>query len=254
MKKKYTFELQLYTYDKSYQINGYFNKIDGLKKGQNSKSGIRKIRLYKGIFIESNLKKLTKKKKNVYVEITMYDKDSKPVTTFFSGGNLKILFLNNFTELVLEGKKFLYLPPFVFSLWLERIKGMPTEKGTWIQLSRKQRKKWIGHTYEDNRFDYFNAKVENKTVEIDGNIVDDEISFYFAFGEVVRGAGGYIGSNINAFEDCLCCDKIKASTLTLIWNSFEVSKSGFYKNNEKLELKNILDVLNEQGVEVIFKF
>ena len=84
MKKKYIFALKLYTYNKSYQINGQFNTIDGLQKGQNPKDDIRKIRLYKGIFKEFCIDEdFTKNTRDVYVEIEMYDKDFNHVTIFF---------------------------------------------------------------------------------------------------------------------------------------------------------------------------
>jgi len=271
MEKKYRFGLEIA--DGGIKKNiGYFNKIESLIKAKNHEEKMKKIRLYDGTFTEPYLYKDIFKddpevitlhdifKSDPELSIILYDINFNRITTLFIKmlDETKISYNKNFSESIIEGEYAPYyslISPMVMSLWLERCKGIPTKKDTWLKLSRNEREEWLSQIASDGRLNLknFNIKIENKILEINGKNIDDEVSFYFAFGELVYGAGGYMGSNIHAFEDCLCCDKIKASTLTLIWNDFKISKKGFYKNNEEFHFKDILDVLNEQGVKVIFK-
>lgn len=260
MKKIYIFGLELY--DGYIKKNiGYFNKIEGLTKTKDYKTRMKKIRLYDGIFIEPYLYKDISKD-NPDFDIVLYDINANRITSFYMGNTyndeFETLYNKNFTELIIEGETLFCtfdITPSVMSLWLERRKGVPTKKDTWLKLSRSQRKEWLGQICSDNRIkNTSNTKIENQIVEIDGKNIDDEISFYFAFGEAVYGAGGYMGSNIHALDDCLS----DVSGLTLIWNNFEISKKGFYnnkslhyrkkiyKNNQKDNFRNILDELEEQ--------
>ena len=258
MKKKYIFGLEVYNGYIKKNI-GYFNKIESVIKNKNYEREMKKIRLYDGVFIKPYLYKDISQD-NTELSIILYDiKFNKITTLFIKKLNVtKFLYNKNFSEAILEGEYVPYyslISPNVMSLWLERCQGIPIQKNTWLKLSRSQRYEWLGQISRDERLKFLSVKIKNKIIEIkiDGNIIDDEVSFLFAFGEAVYGAGGYMGSGIQAFEDCLYDKSIIESTITLIWNNFKVSKNGFYKNNEKLHFKDILDVLNEKGIRLVKK-
>lgn len=266
MKKKYIFELKLHNGD-NYISLGYFNKIEGLTKTKNYKHRRKQIRLYEGIFTEPYLYKYLHKINNGYIwensnniEIILYDINSNRIKKFSIGdfSDMEISYNKSFSELTMEGESLFYafdITPTIMSLWLQQRKSIPTHKDTWVKLSHNQRKEWLGEIASDERLNIRNSniKIANKILEVNGKIIEDEVSFYFAFGEAVYGAGGYMGTNIHAFEDCLSDKNIKASTLTLIWNNFELSQKYFSKNNEEVFLQNILDVLNEQRVNLVMK-
>lgn len=108
----------------------------------------------------------------------------------------------------------------------------------WYQLDNKQKYKWLRacsfYTQNPNHF--------KEKIVINGAYIQSKYSFLCEFGEKVLGVGGYFGSNLDAFDDCLGSYYQNFTSLKVIWNDFEM-----YDYDQK---DSILEILHNHRDKV----
>ena len=157
--------------------------------------------------------------------------------------------MNNELQVTLKGDGLPFMSHGALSLWLERRKGLPINKGEWLDLSPASRKAWLEVALLDSRRSPFN--IEDGRVEIDGEFVQDQVSFLCSFGEAVFGPGGYIGRNLGALEDCLTGGFGVEPPLQLHWINSKLSEDSFKCRGESDIYKDLLDLLATANVQVV---
>lgn len=109
----------------------------------------------------------------------------------------------------------------------------PETKNEWIILSEDGRRGWLEVV---RRYRFCVGSVPerrtNETFYLDGTYITDYSSFFIAVGEAINGPGGYYGSSLDGFEDCLCCRREFGTfgDFTMVWGNYQVAK-------EHLDLK-----------------
>lgn len=117
-------------------------------------------------------------------------------------------------------------PPSVLDQWV----GLDSnDKLRWLQLARER---W----FDESSRVY--VPVPNRTIELRGELIVDQRSFYCAFGEAVNGPGGYFGSWFHGFDDCLFGGFGLEFPYTVVWRNSEFSK-------ERLDAQALSDWLAE---------
>ena len=237
---QYIFSLEVCK-DNNYKNIGFFNKIDGLVRTIEDED---KIQLLEGFIANPFLK--IKKIKDCDIIINMYDSKFNLMTTFESGmiEKVEILYTNNLYKIILVGESLPFISSQIMKLWLERRKGLPIKKGSWIKLPRNQRQDWLEVSVLDYRFKYNKNIVK---VEIDGMIIDDFDSFYCALGEAVYGVGGYIGRCYHSLKDCLTggCGGYLALPLIVKWINSDYSQKVWVSNKEHSKYTDIIEDLED---------
>ncbi|MDP8170781.1 barstar family protein [Pasteurella skyensis] len=153
-----------------------------------------------------------------------------------------------------EDKMFLYLDnDFLSAGWLEynifeylEILSDCTEKRYWLNLNEEEKSNWCVSCMKFNR----QPELFHEEVVIDGRFIDSKLSFLCEFAESIIGIGGYFGSTLDGFEDCLAFgyymdhplrDTLK--NITVIWKHFDTCE---------FEGKDVvLEILEERGVTLI---
>ena len=143
------------------------------------------------------------------------------------------------------------LLPGVLPLLIERRNSFPFDLGRWFTLNHKEREAWLEVSLLDKRKPAY--KIKPIDVEIDGKKVSDVVSFLCALGEGVFGPGGYIGRNLGALEDCLSCNADLNVPFILRWKDSGHSKEMFKNRGEEDVYRDVLVLLKNCGVNVIFE-
>ena len=185
------------------------------------------------------------------VKICICDDSGKPMV-FYTGvaSQLTVSHAKNSLEVTLSGEYLPFISNGALSLWLERRKGLPVNKGRWIELNSKERQAWLEVSLLDLR--KRPAKMVSHKVEIDGKYIEDLNSFLCSFGEAVFGPGGYIGRGMGALNDCLTGGFGVEFPLQLRWTNSKLSEKNFRLKGEGAIYKNLIDLLKEAGVQVIY--
>lgn len=108
----------------------------------------------------------------------------------------------------------------------------PKTKNEWTILSEGGRRGWL-EVVRQYRCCVGPQPVRriNETFYLDGTYITDYPSFFIAVGEAINGPGGYYGSTLDGFEDCLCCGEFGTwGEFTIVWKNYQVAK-------EHLDLK-----------------
>ena len=126
----------------------------------------------------------------------------------------------------------------------------PKKNGEWLKLTAEQKEKWLNLAYDKcvSKDSGPYIEIPNRTVEIDGLNIEDELSFYCEIGEAVNGPGGYFGRSFHGFDDCLFGGFGLDFPYKIIWKNFEYSKRHL---NDKV-LRDWLDELSETDEEDAF--
>lgn len=92
----------------------------------------------------------------------------------------------------------------------------------WLNFNtEKERGSWLFSCYQFNREPNF----INKNVVLEGKYTTTKCSFLCEIGEQVIGIGGYLGSNLDALEDCLNTNfykELDKVILNITWNNFNI--------------------------------
>ncbi|WP_446469794.1 barstar family protein [Xenorhabdus stockiae] len=90
----------------------------------------------------------------------------------------------------------------------------------WLDMVRESKEIYISASY---LFGGFRRFVEQDTIIVEGKYIHDYYSFYCEFGYAFFGKFGYMGSNLDAFRDCLVEIGRANRTITVIWKDSELS-------------------------------
>lgn len=90
----------------------------------------------------------------------------------------------------------------------------------WLDMIKESKIIYISASYLIN-----GVKKENKkeTVVIEGKYIHDYYSFYCEFGYAFFGKFGYMGNNLDAFNECLIEIGRRNKTINVIWKDSELS-------------------------------
>ncbi|MBI5536480.1 MAG: barstar family protein [Deltaproteobacteria bacterium] len=110
----------------------------------------------------------------------------------------------------------------------EEVGFPPKTLGVWRALDGAGRQLWLKLACR-RHFDLaergMNRRGEPGSVfTIDGCSFDDYPGFFCAVGEAVNGPGGYFGSGLESFDDCLFGGFGLESPCTLVWKNVSVSR------------------------------
>ncbi|KKK04810.1 hypothetical protein LQ51_16855 [Micromonospora sp. HK10] len=146
------------------------------------------------------------------------------------------------------------LPTGVLDILTRWRHGPPTQKNMWSGYGRELRHQWAmvaaaHHSVAQDR-------PAGTRYDLDGRFVTDIEGFYCAIGEAINGPGGYFGSNLDAFDDCLC-GRFGASTpFRLAWHDSTVAREHLVDGYDRLRLapavtmEYLLGIFAEHGVEI----
>ncbi len=144
---------------------------------------------------------------NHYNDLIMYD-DLFIDDCWFYNNDINLDMKNNWlAESFYNAETFKYL---------ELIKQQKSRM--WLAFNEEEKGKWLSacmnYNSEQPKF--------NTEITIEGNIINSVTSFYCEFAEQLIGIGGYFGTNLDAFDDCLYgyYDNLKGVTVT--WNDFDI--------------------------------
>ena len=107
-----------------------------------------------------------------------------------------------------------------------RYKFPPCILDRWVELNSQDKMQWLDMAKErcfvGSSQPY--VPIPNRTIELRGELIIDELSFYCAFGEAVNGPGGYFGMSFHGFDDCLFGGFGLELPYTVIWRNSAISK------------------------------
>lgn len=96
----------------------------------------------------------------------------------------------------------------------------PVEPNTWRPLDERGRLDWleaVRSRFFDEARHVVPSRIPGRTVVLDGDVVDNRLGFYCAFGEAVNGPGGYFGGKMESFDDCMFGGFGLEPPWTVIW-------------------------------------
>ncbi|TMQ91086.1 barnase inhibitor [Actinomadura soli] len=134
------------------------------------------------------------------------------------------------------------------TIWRRWASERPIRCGEWHQYSVDYHSSWL-HVVQTSWFESGHGIIKHgigDTLSIDGSNITTVASFYCAIGEAVNGAGGYFGSNLDAFADCLASGQEIRSLTRVIWDNYSVS---FRALGEEF-IDSIMTILGEFDIEV----
>jgi len=98
--------------------------------------------------------------------------------------------------------------------------------GEWKSLPSEHVQGWLEAAL---RFRSKSEDIEHKIVKINSDGLNDKDKFYCALGEAVNGPLGYLGSNLDALDECLKGDFGIKGEFTLNWWDHKIYKERFPK-------------------------
>ena len=231
------------------ELVGSFHDIDGIEQPLIETDFCDEIRLFNGFFSPSFNDKSDLVCGDIRVGIC--DEDGELMASFSGVAEAFVISeVNNALEITLKGEGLPYMSNGALSIWMNRRKGVPVNKGSWIDLSSSEREAWLEVALLDAR--KRPIRIEKRMVDIDGAFVRDKVSFLCSFGEAVFGPGGYIGRDLDGLKDCLTGGFGFEPPLQLHWVNSTLSEESFRRCGESDSYRGILDVLKRANVQVVF--
>lgn len=108
----------------------------------------------------------------------------------------------------------------VGAISLLRSQNSNNKERIWLDMIKESKKKYISASYLINGI---KKECKKETVVIEGKYIHDYYSFYCEFGYAFFGKFGYMGNNLDAFNDCLIEIGQKNKTINVIWKDSELS-------------------------------
>jgi Barstar (barnase inhibitor) len=112
--------------------------------------------------------------------------------------------LNRTWNVTLTGVLLTSVHPDSETLWERWATGQITERNAWTKLSSRERKAWL--EVARMRASVVDSSADapaGAIFDLDGENVQDSVSFLCALGESINGPGGYFGAGFDSFRDCL---------------------------------------------------
>ncbi|GIE85725.1 barstar family protein [Actinoplanes regularis] len=132
--------------------------------------------------------------------------------------------------------------------------GRPVEKNLWAGYDRELRYQWariaVGRRPDGP------DRPAGITYELDGRFVTDIEGFYCAIGEAINGPGGYFGSDLDGFDDCLCGGFGAQTPFRLVWHDSAVAREHLVDGYDRrrlapaASLNFLLDLMTKRRVEI----
>jgi hypothetical protein len=146
-----------------------------------------------------------------------------------------------------------YYVPFKHAgpLWRKWASAPPASVGEWKGLPVSWRPSWL-HVVQKAWFQAGRSAVPERWAPqylLEGSDIVDLSSFYCALGEAVNGPGGYLGSGLDALEDCLRLKNADDCESVLIWNDAATATGGLSSS----DFVGISMVLAEHGIQVVMR-
>lgn len=139
---------------------------------------------------------------------------------------------------------------YALPIWQRWAQEIPVALGEWSTWPTRAHEAWLlvsQHVWATSRREYAPHWAPTE-VHINGELLRSRASFYCALGEAVCGAGGYLGSNLDALNDCLRLS-MGAGPLRIVWDSFHQSMVAL----DEHFVGAVVEVLEEHGVQVVFR-
>ncbi|MCX4584531.1 barstar family protein [Streptomyces sp. NBC_01481] len=141
------------------------------------------------------------------------------------------------TETEYDGGSALRLSGYVLDLphphapaaWARWREGAEPGPNAWVDLSPDERDAWLDCARLHSDLVTFPADAGpdsyGGTFSLDGSHITDRAGLYCAFGEALRGPGGYFGSTLDALRDCLGGGFGVRPPFTLHWRSVDTART-----------------------------
>lgn len=132
----------------------------------------------------------------------------------------------------------------VWQRWCDESK--PLARGEWLSLSSESRETWLAVARSVWGVNGYGELPDGGAgpSRMDGTLITDETSFFLTLGEALVGPGGYVGSGLDAMDDCFSFLPRSLRQAGLSWN-------GFSGSEERLDgefLAEVLDIFKQRGV------
>jgi hypothetical protein len=125
-------------------------------------------------------------------------------------------------------------------LWKERIQDGPAEKNTWVRYTDSDKGAWLRIARMASRYAENSSGLTFQRYLLDGSFVENETSFYCAFGEAINGPGGYFGQGLDSLADC-CGGGFgpRAPFAVAGWSTIDGTHAWILQVREVLESKGV---------------
>ncbi|HED5893978.1 TPA: barstar family protein [Salmonella enterica] len=90
----------------------------------------------------------------------------------------------------------------------------------WLDMMQESKRIYISASYIIGGI---RRSLEKDTIIIEGKYIHDYYSFYCEIGHAFFGSFGYMGNNLDAFDDCIVEVKRRDRQLNIIWRDSELS-------------------------------
>lgn len=92
--------------------------------------------------------------------------------------------------------------------------------------------------------------LDKKLIVLDGLLIKSEVDFFCLVGEAFWGYRGYLGQDLDGFEDCLRQISSKIKVKIINYMQLKQSLNRYYKYLDKTFLEIVLDIFQDQEVNI----
>jgi RNAse (barnase) inhibitor barstar len=135
------------------------------------------------------------------------------------------------------------------TIWRRWASKKPLGHDEWLHYPVDFHASWL-HVVQNSWFESGREVVERSIespLSVDGDKMPSVASFYCAFGEAANGIGGYFGSNLDGFADCLSFGRAAGMPSEVLW----VNSSSSLTLLGQEFVDSVASVLREFDIEVI---
>ncbi|MGQ4516674.1 barstar family protein [Streptomyces sp. DW26H14] len=163
--------------------------------------------------------------------------DASPVLPDSAGENLAFRFFGNRCEY-----------PEAAGIWRRWASPVVLQKGEWAGRSTSYQSAWL-HVVQNSWFASDHAAVHSKDADVlhlQGSHIVSRPGFFCAVGEAVNGPGGYLGSNLDAFANCISSGDRSRIPGKIVWHDYAASQESLDHDF----LDSVSEIMHEFRVEL----
>lgn len=118
----------------------------------------------------------------------------------------------------------------------------------WVTLSPEEREAWLDSVRLHHDWESSDGETDSSggVYQVDGRNITDRAGLYCAIGEAIRGPGGYFGSTLDAFRDCLGGGFGVTPPFVLNWHSVKTAQAHLGESY----VDEIVSTMRSAGVSV----